>query len=52
MADGAKLADMPLYTNLDRVERGLAAHGVAPGDSTRAMMDVTKSTVGRSWRQV
>jgi len=32
MADGARLADMPLYTNLDRVERGLAALGIAPGD--------------------
>lgn len=31
MADGARLADMPLYTNLDRVERGLAALGIAPG---------------------
>lgn len=32
MADGPRLADMPLYTNLDRVERGLAALGIAPGD--------------------
>ena len=32
MADGAKLADMPLYTNVDRVERGLAALGIAPGE--------------------
>lgn len=32
MADGARLADMPLYTNLDRVERGLAALGIGPGE--------------------
>jgi SAM-dependent methyltransferase len=26
---------MPLYTNLDRIERGLAAQGIAPGDPIR-----------------
>jgi cyclopropane fatty-acyl-phospholipid synthase-like methyltransferase len=29
------LADMPLYTHLDRIERGLAAAGVAPGAAVR-----------------
>lgn len=32
MVDGMKLANMPLYTNLDRVERGLGALGIAPGE--------------------
>jgi SAM-dependent methyltransferase len=26
---------MPLYTNLDRIERGLAAQGIGPGDAIR-----------------
>src|SRR5205085_10720362 len=26
---------MPLYTNLDRIDRGLAAEGIGPGDSIR-----------------
>jgi cyclopropane fatty-acyl-phospholipid synthase-like methyltransferase len=29
------IADMPLYTHLDRIERGLAAAGVAPGAAVR-----------------
>jgi cyclopropane fatty-acyl-phospholipid synthase-like methyltransferase len=29
------IADMPLYTHLDRIERGLAAEGVAPGAAVR-----------------
>jgi cyclopropane fatty-acyl-phospholipid synthase-like methyltransferase len=29
------IADMPLYTHLDRIERGLAAQGVAPGAAVR-----------------
>ena len=29
------IANMPLYTHLDRIERGLAAMGIAPGDAVR-----------------
>ena len=29
------IADMPLYTHLDRIERGLAAMGIAPGAAVR-----------------
>jgi cyclopropane fatty-acyl-phospholipid synthase-like methyltransferase len=29
------IADMPLYTHLDRIERGLAAQGIAPGAAVR-----------------
>ena len=29
------IADMPLYTHLDRIERGLAAIGIAPGAAVR-----------------
>jgi hypothetical protein len=32
MDDNATLAAMPLYTNLDRVGRGLAALGIGPKD--------------------
>lgn len=35
MNEPADLGAMPLYTNLDRVERGLAALGVGPGDAVR-----------------
>lgn len=30
-----RLEAMPLYTNLDRIERGVAAQGIAPGDPIR-----------------
>ena len=29
------IVDMPLYTHLDRIERGLAAMGIAPGAAVR-----------------
>ncbi|HEY2875815.1 MAG TPA: methyltransferase domain-containing protein, partial [Reyranella sp.] len=29
------IADMPLYTHVDRIERGLAAMGIAPGAAVR-----------------
>ena len=29
------IADMPLYTHVDRIERGLAAMGIAPGGAVR-----------------
>jgi sarcosine/dimethylglycine N-methyltransferase len=29
------IADMPLYTHLDRIERGLVAQGIAPGAAVR-----------------
>jgi cyclopropane fatty-acyl-phospholipid synthase-like methyltransferase len=32
MTVAASLAEMPLYTNLDRVARGLAAEGIGPAD--------------------
>ena len=32
MAEGCGIAAMPLYTNLDRIERGLAAAGIGPRD--------------------
>ncbi|OJW28270.1 MAG: hypothetical protein BGO51_25735 [Rhodospirillales bacterium 69-11] len=32
---GAPIGAMPLYTHLERIERGLAAQGVAPGDPIR-----------------
>lgn len=35
MAAGPRLAAMPLYTNLDRIERGLAAQGIGPTDPIR-----------------
>ena len=35
MNDGATLSTMPLYTSLDRIERGLAALGIGPGDPIR-----------------
>jgi cyclopropane fatty-acyl-phospholipid synthase-like methyltransferase len=31
----ATLGDMPLYTHLDRIERGLAAQGIGPGEPVR-----------------
>jgi cyclopropane fatty-acyl-phospholipid synthase-like methyltransferase len=33
--DPPRIEAMPLYTNLDRIARGLAAQGVGPGDSIR-----------------
>jgi sarcosine/dimethylglycine N-methyltransferase len=33
MSDRTAISSMPLYTNLDRVERGLAALGIGPGDA-------------------
>lgn len=30
-----RLEGMPLYTNLDRIERGLAAQGIGPGGAIR-----------------
>jgi len=33
--DQPRIEAMPLYTNLDRIERGLAAQGIGPGDSIR-----------------
>src|SRR5258706_11954617 len=33
MSDRTAIGSMPLYTNLDRVERGLAALGIGPGDA-------------------
>lgn len=35
MIDDADLGRMPLYTSLDRIERGLAALGIGPGASIR-----------------
>jgi sarcosine/dimethylglycine N-methyltransferase len=35
MAGQPRLEAMPLYTNLDRIERGLAAQGIGPGDPIR-----------------
>src|SRR6185436_19687834 len=37
MEDGnpPRIAAMPLYTNLDRIERGLVAQGIGPGDPVR-----------------
>lgn len=37
MEDGnpPRIAAMPLYTNLDRIARGLAAQGIGPGDPVR-----------------
>lgn len=32
MTDNAAIASVPLYTNLDRIDRGLAAHGIGPTD--------------------
>lgn len=32
MAEGCGIAAMPLYTNLDRIERGLAVAGIGPRD--------------------
>lgn len=34
--DPARIEAMPLYTNLDRIERGLAAQGVGPHDPIRS----------------
>jgi sarcosine/dimethylglycine N-methyltransferase len=33
MSDRTAIGSMPLYTNLDRVEKGLAALGIGPGDA-------------------
>ena len=33
--DPPRIAAMPLYTNLDRIARGLAAQGIGPGDPIR-----------------
>ena len=33
MSDRTAISSMPLYTNLDRVEKGLAALGIGPGDA-------------------
>ena len=33
--DQPRIAAMPLYTNLDRIERGLAAQGIGRGDPIR-----------------
>jgi cyclopropane fatty-acyl-phospholipid synthase-like methyltransferase len=35
MNDRAAISSMPLYTNLDRIERALAAMGIGPGDPVR-----------------
>ena len=35
MSDHMTIGSMPLYTNLDRIERGLAALGIGPGDAIR-----------------
>ncbi len=35
MKDSADIAAMPLYTHVDRIERGLAAQGVRAGDPVR-----------------
>ena len=32
MSDGVPIGSMPLYTHLDRIERGLAAVGIGPAD--------------------
>jgi cyclopropane fatty-acyl-phospholipid synthase-like methyltransferase len=33
MTDSATIRSMPLYTHLDRIERGLAAQGIGPADA-------------------
>ena len=33
MSDRAGIGSMPLYTHVDRIERGLAAKGIRPGDA-------------------
>lgn len=35
MTEPASIQAMPLYTNLDRIERGLAAQGIGPADPIR-----------------
>jgi hypothetical protein len=35
MSDRPGIASMPLYTHVDRIERGLAAQGIRPGDAIR-----------------
>jgi cyclopropane fatty-acyl-phospholipid synthase-like methyltransferase len=35
MADDAPIGAMPLYTHLDRIERGLTSFGIGPGDPIR-----------------
>jgi SAM-dependent methyltransferase len=35
MSPGAGIASMPLYTHVDRIERGLAALGIRPGEALR-----------------
>ena len=35
MSTAAGIASMPLYTHVDRIERGLAALGIRPGDPVR-----------------
>jgi cyclopropane fatty-acyl-phospholipid synthase-like methyltransferase len=35
MSSHAPISSMPLYTNLDRIERALAAAGIGPGDPIR-----------------
>ena len=35
MSNSAPIGSMPLYTHLDRIERGLAALGIGPTDALR-----------------
>lgn len=35
MSDHTAIRSMPLYTNLDRIERALSAQGIGPGDPVR-----------------